>query len=89
MIYMPHKKAYHIFSSKAILYLEKCFSYALKHHKNDPVLIKASIRNIVPHCFGDHKKCDEKWCSAKFDTNCEHKSLLYGKKLCGEELKNI
>ena len=47
-----------------------------------------SIQNIVPHCFGPHVKCDEKWCSAKFDSTYKQKSLPYGKDLCGEELKN-
>ena len=45
---------------KVISYFQKCFSCAIKQHKNDPVLTKASIQNIDPHCFGDYEKCDEK-----------------------------
>ena len=37
------QKKHHILSSKVISYLQKCFSYAIKQHKNDPVLTKASI----------------------------------------------
>ena len=33
------------------------------------------------------KKCDEKWCNGKTDASYKHKSLLYGRYLCGEELK--
>ena len=58
-IYALQKK-HRILSSEVISYLQKYFSYAIKQHKNDPVLTKASIQNIVPHCFGDHEKCDEK-----------------------------
>ena len=42
---------------------------------------------MVPHFFGDHKKCDEKLCGGKFDSSYKHKSLTYGRDLCGEELK--
>ena len=37
------QKKHHILSSKVISSLQKCFSYAIKQHKNDPVLTKASI----------------------------------------------
>ena len=78
------QKKYHILSSKVISYLQKCFSYAIKQHKNDPVLRKVNIHSIVPHCFGDHEKCNEIWCSGKFDASYKHKSLPYGRDLCGE-----
>ena len=81
------QKKHHILSSKVICYLQKCFSYRIKQNKNDPVLTKASIQNIVPHCFRDHKKCNEKWCIGKLDASYKHKSLPYGRDLCGEELK--
>ena len=69
------QKKHHILSSKIIFYLQKYFSYTIKQHKNDPVLTKASIQKIFPHCFGDHEKCDEKWFSGKFDAIYKHKSL--------------
>ena len=50
------QKKHHILSSKVISYLQKCFSYAMKQHKDDPGLTRASVQNIVPYCFGDHEK---------------------------------
>ena len=44
-----------ITSFQVISYLQKCFSYTIKQYKNDLAPTKASIQNIVPHCFGDHK----------------------------------
>ena len=78
------QKKHHILSSKIIPYLQKYFSYTIKQHKNDPLLTRTTIQNIVPSCFGDHIKCDEKQCKGKF---YEHKSLQYGKELCGEKFK--
>ena len=78
---------HHILSFKFISYLQKCFSYVIKQHKNDPVFTKASIQKIVPHCFGDHEKCDEKWCSENFDASYKHKLLPYARDLLGEEFK--
>ena len=81
------QKKHHILSSKVISYLQECFSYTIKQHKNDLVFTKASAQNIVPHCFGDREKCNEKWCSGKFEASYKHKSLPYGRDLCGEKLK--
>ena len=55
--------------------------------QDDSVLRKASIQNIVSHCFGYHVECDEKWCRERFDVSYTHKLLQYGRDLCGEELK--
>ena len=40
------EKKHRILSSKDISYLQKSFTYAIKQHKNDPALTKASIQNI-------------------------------------------
>ena len=84
---MPYKKKHHILLSKVIFYLQKCFSYPTKQHKNDPIFTKTGIQIILPHCFGDHEKCDEKWCSGKCDANYKPKQLQYRRDLCGEKLK--
>ena len=85
---MSRRKSTHPFI-QSCSYLQNYFSYVIKEHKNDPVLKKASIQNVVSHCFGDHEKCDEKRCSGKFDASYKHKSLPYGRDLCGEETKKI
>ena len=59
----------------------------MKQHKNDPILTKTSIQNIVWYCFGDYEKCDEEWCSRKFEASYKQKSLMQGKDLCRKELK--
>ena len=45
------------------------------------------VFKIVPHCFADHERCDEKWCSGKCDASYKRKSLPYGRDLCRDELK--
>ena len=49
-------------SKKTIGYLKKCFSYALEQNKGDESGLTKNLEAIVPHSFGDHDKCDEKWC---------------------------
>ena len=39
------QKKHRILSSKVISYPQKCFYYAVKQHKNDQILKKASIQN--------------------------------------------
>ena len=87
MIYRSYTKSITSYHPKLFATFKKCFSYAIKQRKNNLVLTKASIENIVPHCFGDHEKCNEKQCSGKFDLSYKHKLLQYGRDLCGEEFK--
>ena len=84
---MPDRQSIDVLSSKVISYLQKCFPYAVKQHKNDLVLTKANIQKIIPNCFEDQVKCDEKWCRGNFDASYKHNLLPYGKHLCGKELK--
>ena len=55
------------------------------------ILVVAAVLDpslkIVPHCFGDNEKYNEKWCSGKLDASYKHKSLPYGRNLCGDGLK--
>jgi hypothetical protein len=41
---------------------------------------------VVPHAFGEHEMCDEKWCRGKKDPKYKHTDLPYGKDLYGEDL---
>jgi hypothetical protein len=49
-------------TSQVIDYLKRMASYAIKTNKNDPPAIVAALSCIPFHAFGDHTKCNEKWC---------------------------
>jgi hypothetical protein len=67
-------------------YLTKCFGYVLTQNKGNPEGISNGCKNIPKHAFGDHSSCGP-WCSyKKKPSTYQHKSLLYGKNLKGEEL---
>ena len=48
-----------VLSQKVIDYFQKCFSYCLNQNKGDPEKMRTSLNALVPHAFGDHKKCEE------------------------------
>ena len=77
-------------SQKVINYLTKCFSYCIAQNKGNHVQLKNSLKQIVPHAFGDHNLCNSSWC--KFSDNpttYRHKGLPQGKDLFGEKLKEV
>ena len=77
-----------IVSQKVINYLVKCFTYSIAQNKGDQTNMKAAIKNIVPHAFGDHDGCNETWCGYKKDpANYSHRDLPYGKDLHGDNLR--
>ena len=64
-----------------LLYLKKCFSYAIAQSKGDSKGIQAALRCIIPYVFA--------WCGFKTDpASYKHKGLPYGKDLCGEKLQS-
>ena len=78
-----------ILSQKVINYLVKCFSYGVAQNKGDAKAIQATINCIVPHAFGDHKNCDNKWCKFQQDpASYKHQNLPYGKDLFGDKLRS-
>ena len=87
MIYMPYRKSITSFHPKLFSTFKNVFFTQSSSTRMIQYSKKASIQNIAPHCFGDHEKCDEKWCSGKFDASYKHKLLPYGRDLCGEEFK--
>lgn len=80
-----------VLSQKVIDYLQKCFSYCLSQNKGIQKNMRNSLVAIVPHAFGDHKKCKENklnWC--KWLQNPDtffHNDLPNGKDLKGENLR--
>ena len=76
-------------SQKVIIYLVKCFSYAMVQNKGNQEEIKKAIECIVPHALGDHTECNSSWCGYKSDlTNYKHKTFPHGEDQFGESLKN-
>ena len=75
-------------SAKVIGYLGKCFGYCVAQNKNNPQSLKSSIQNIVPHAFGKHQHCDDKWCHCKQNPESyKHNELPFGSDLHGDELE--
>ena len=78
-----------ILSQKLISYPVKCFSYGVVQNKGNAKEIKATINCSVPHAFGDHKSCGNKWCKFKQDpASYKHHDLPYGKDLFGDKLRS-
>ena len=61
------EKSIYIISLKVISYLQQCFPYAIKLYKNDLLITKGIAQKIVPNCFEDQVKFDEKTCKGNFD----------------------
>ncbi len=77
-------------SQKVINYLIKCFSHSVHQNKDDKPELSKSLKSIIPHGFGDHRKCNPTWC--RFHTNPTtyvHNELPYGKDLHGDALNDI
>ena len=79
---------YKLLTPKVIQYLQKMYTYALRQNQGNPDAMLRSLSAIVPHRFGDHTLCEEKWCGyLKDPKGYKHSSLPYGKDLTGEDLK--
>ena len=80
-------------SQKVIDYFRKCFSYCLSQNKGEAERLKVTMKEIVPHAFGDHQGCQEhklNWCDhAKNPEEYRHKDLPNGKDLQGENLRTV
>ncbi|XP_062608858.1 uncharacterized protein LOC134270633 [Saccostrea cucullata] len=75
-------------SVKIINYFKKCFSYAVQQNRGSPASLRENLEAIVPHAFGEHVKCNEKWCGfLKDPTSYKHKSLPHGRDLEDEGLR--
>ena len=73
-----------ILSQKVLNYLVKCLSYCVHQHRNQPQELSREIKTIVPHAFGNHKKCSLKWCRLKQDpVGYIHNELPHGKDIHG------
>ena len=77
-------------TQKVINYLAKCFSYCVAQNKGNPVELKKSLSQIIPHSFRDHSCCNSSWCRFNDNpTTYTHKDLPYGNDLYGDKLKKL
>ena len=75
-------------SSAVITYFRQCFVYAIKQNKDSAEKITAAANNIVNHAFGEHKNCNDNWCTYLKDSKgYKHLSLFHEKDLKGGELR--
>ena len=72
-----------------INYFSKCFSYAISQNVGEPENLRANLKCIVPHAFGNHAMCDIFWCGLKKESpvTYKHSDLPNGKDLQGEPLQ--
>ena len=70
-------------SATVIAYIQKMFSYVLQGNANDPAALRSTLLAIVPHAFGDHTKCNAKWCGylQRGAASYKHAGLPHGKNL--------
>ena len=60
----------------------------MAQNKDNADSLQAAIKNIVPHAFGKHEKCDELWCQFRKDPlSYRHSELPFGKDLYGDALE--
>ncbi|XP_070573930.1 uncharacterized protein [Ptychodera flava] len=64
------------------------FQLCLSQNSSSASDLEKNLKAIVPHAFGDHVYCDSRWCQFMKDpAQYKHRSLPYGKDLCGEDLR--
>ncbi len=66
-------------SKDVISHIEKCLKYALEQNKGNPIGLKENILAIIPHQFGDHTRCQERFCQERRTEGIKylHQSLPY------------
>ena len=66
-------------SKIVIMHLQKCVKYIFAKNQGDPEGMLANLQALIPHQFGDHSKCEGRWCGFRRNPNkkYEHRSLPY------------
>jgi cytochrome c551/c552 len=79
---------YKSLTPKTIKYFQKMYSYALRQNQGNPKALSDNLGSIVPHAFGDHGQCNDKWCRYSEKPEAyKYSSLPHGKPLTGDDLK--
>lgn len=66
-------------SKTVICHIEKCLKYAFATNQGNPSALRDNLRALIPHQFGNHSLCTDKFCNFKRQPkeNYVHKSLPY------------
>jgi DNA polymerase III epsilon subunit-like protein len=65
-------------NTETILYLHRCFTYAVAQNKGNSKTMAAAIKSIPHHAFNDHQFCGQ-WCGYQKDPeNYEHRIIIGG-----------
>ncbi|WAR24663.1 hypothetical protein MAR_038332, partial [Mya arenaria] len=66
-------------SVNTITHISNCVSYAFSKHQGDKVGIEDNLKAIIPHNFGDHTLCQDRFCGYKRKPGEKylHRSLPY------------
>ena len=58
-------------------HIQKCLTYTLSKNQGDKDGLKENLESLIPHQFGDHSKCHERFCGSKANPAVKytHKSL--------------
>ena len=77
-------------SKDVIAHIEKCLKYAIEQNRGDAEGLKENILAIIPHQFGDHQRCQPRFCGEKREPGVKyiHKSLPYKAALTKPDLRN-
>ena len=87
-LYELNKKHKELKNSKTVNYISKLVMYAMQQKQRDVSVLRARLRQIVPHIFGDHRDCDAVWCGHYKDpARFTYKNLPFKRPLSNEALK--
>jgi len=66
-------------SKTTVQHILKCLKYALAKNQGNAAELKENLKNIIPHQFGDHSNCNERFCAEKRNPGekYSHRSLPY------------
>ncbi|KAL4220167.1 hypothetical protein ACF0H5_020576 [Mactra antiquata] len=66
-------------SKNVISHIQKCLKYVFAKNQGDPTGMAENLRAIIPHQFGDHTFCIERFCGFMKENGAKyvHKSLPY------------
>jgi hypothetical protein len=89
LLYEASKLKHIKMSKDIIVHFNKCLKYIIAKHQGDEVGLEENLRALVPHQFGDHTKCKERFCGFTRVPGVKyiHKSLPYKLPLKGDSLR--
>lgn len=82
-LYALHSNKQVKLSKTTILHIEKCLKYAFATNQGEVEALRDNLKGIIPHQFGDHENCNERFCQYKRSPNVSyiHKGLPYKRAL--------